>query len=90
MQKIKLRQWMVALVVLLAGPRAYASDYGFWFPALILSAFFVPIGLGLAGLVLIYKDVQDDSKDKFTWKFYVGVTMLLPEMVALGLHFFYG
>jgi hypothetical protein len=86
MQKIKLRQWAAVSALMLNASSAFASDYGFWFPALILSAFFVSIGLGIAGLVLIYKDVQNDAQDKLTWKFYAGAAMLLPELVMLGIH----
>jgi hypothetical protein len=88
MQKIKLRHWIATLALLFSASSAYASDYGFWFPALVMAAFFVPLALGIVGLVLVYKDVQDNTKDKLTWKFYTGAAMLVPALVVLGINIF--
>jgi xanthine/uracil permease len=88
MQKIKLRHWIATLALLFSVSSACASDYGFWFPALVMGIFVLLIGLAIAGSVLVYKDVQDDTKDKLTWKFYTGAAMLAPGLVQLGITLF--
>ena len=88
MQKIKPKNWIAALALWLGLPSAYASDYGFWFPVLVMGAFFVALGLGVAGLVLVYKDVQDNTKDRLTWKFYTGAALLVPALVVVGINVF--
>jgi 4-hydroxybenzoate polyprenyltransferase len=88
MQKIKLRHWIATLTLLFGVSSAYASDYGFWFPALVMGVFVLLIGLAIAGSVLVYKDVQDGTKDKLTWKFYTGAAMLVPGLILLGVNLF--
>jgi hypothetical protein len=83
MQKVNLRQPIVALVLWLNIASAHASDYGFWFPAVVITLYAALIVLPIVGIVLIYKDVQDDKKEKLTWKFYLGVVVLLLSIATL-------
>jgi hypothetical protein len=84
MQKVNYPFWPAMVILCLWAPAAQASDYGDGYMfVMMLGIFGIPIAAGLVGFVLIFMEVRNGTKKSFTWKFYIGLAMLLYFIVNL-------